>query len=95
MAELEAMACGRPVITWFNEIRAYSDRPPFVTAVDSVEIADAVKALADSAEMRELLGAKGRDWVMEHHGLERVVDRVEAVASAIVAGEPVPAPAAA
>lgn len=95
MAELEAMACARPVVTWFNEIRAYSERPPFVTAVDSVEIAAAVKMLADNAALRADLGARGREWVLEHHGLDRVVDRVEAVANAVVAGEPVPAPAAA
>jgi glycosyltransferase involved in cell wall biosynthesis len=90
MAELEAMACGRPVITWFNEQRAYETPPPYVAALDSVDIAIAVKSLADNAEMRDLLGAKGRDWVLEQHGSERVVDRVEQVAEAIIAGEPIP-----
>jgi len=95
MAELEAMACGRPVVTWFNEIRAYTSRPPFVTAVDSVEIANAVKRLVDDAALRSRLGGEGREWVVEHHSLDRIVDRVEAVARAIIAGEPVPAPVAA
>jgi glycosyltransferase involved in cell wall biosynthesis len=95
MAELEAMACGRPVVTWFNELRAYDEPPPYVAAVDSVDIVAAVKNLVDSPEMRQLLGAKGRDWVEEHHGLERVVARVEEVARAIVDGKSIPqAPAA-
>jgi glycosyltransferase involved in cell wall biosynthesis len=90
LAELEAMACGRPVITWFNELHAYSTVPPYVTAVDGPDIAAAIKELADNSEMRDLLGAKGRDWVTANHSLERVVDRVEAVAMAVAAGEPIP-----
>ncbi len=95
MAELEAMSCGRPVVTWFNELHAYPTPPPYMTAVDGIDIAAAITNLADSPEMRELLGAKGRDWVVQNHGLERVVGRVEAVARAIIAGEPIPAVAAA
>jgi glycosyltransferase involved in cell wall biosynthesis len=91
MAELEAMACARPVITWFNEIRAYDTPPPFVPAVDAVEIAAVIQRLVDDAAMRESLGDAGRQWVIEHHRLERIVDRVEVVARAIVAGEPIPA----
>jgi len=62
MAELEAMACARPVITWFNELHAYEEVPPYVTAVDSIDVAAAIKDLVDKPEMRDLLGAKGRDW---------------------------------
>ena len=91
MAELEAMACGRPVITWFNELTAYSAPPPCITAVDAVEIAEAIVALVDDPAAREAAGVRGRAWVLEHHGLAMVVDRVEAVARAIVAGEPIPA----
>ncbi|MGE0601465.1 MAG: glycosyltransferase family 4 protein [Dehalococcoidia bacterium] len=95
MAELEAMACGRPVITWFNELHAYRDVPPYVTAVDAVDVAAAIKDLVDKPELRESLGTKGRNWVIANHSLDRVVDRVEAVAEAIIAGEPIPAIAAA
>ena len=95
MAELEAMACARPVVTWFNELHAYAEPPPYLTAVDSVEIAAAVAALHDAPETRAALGEKGRAWVERHHGLERVVCRVEEVATAIVDGSAIPqAPAA-
>ncbi len=95
MAELEAMSCGRPVITWFNELHAYRHVPPYVTAVDGIEVAAAIKELVDKPEMRASLGTRGRDWVIATHSLERVIDRVEAVAEAIVAGAPIPAVAAA
>jgi glycosyltransferase involved in cell wall biosynthesis len=95
MAELEAMACGRPVVTWFNELHAYDVPPPYVSAVDGYDIAVAIANLADNPDLREELGEKGRQWVLEHHGLEPVVDRVEEVARAIIAGEPIPAVAAA
>jgi len=94
MAELEAMACGRPVVTWFNELHAYETVPPYVTAVDARDIANSIIKLVDQPEMRDLVGAKGRDWVLENHGLEGVVSRVEEVARAVVAGEPVPVVAA-
>lgn len=95
MAELEAMACARPVITWFNELSAYETAPPYVTAVDAQDIAAAVASLIDQPELRRQLGAAGRDWVQANHGLAKVVSRVETVASAIIAGEPIPAVAAA
>lgn len=95
MAELEAMACARPVVTWFNELHAYAEPPPYVPAVDSVDIVSAITRLVDSADTRESLGEKGRAWVEAHHGLERVVTRVEDVARAIVEGHRIPeAPAA-
>jgi len=90
MAELEAMACARPVVTWFNDLTAYPEPPPCVTAVDAIDIANAITALVDQPETRDLVGARGRDWVIANHGLDRIVDRVESVAMAIVAGEPVP-----
>ena len=95
MAELEAMACARPVVTWFNELHAYPTVPPYVTAVDGVEVANAIQGLVDQPSLRENVGATGRAWVIENHSLGGVVDRVEAVAKAIIAGEPVPAVAAA
>ena len=94
MAELEAMSCGRPVVTWFNELRAYPQVPPYVTAVDAPDIAVAIAKLAQDPAERDRLGEAGRAWVIENHGLDRVVSRVEAVAEAIVAGAPIPVAAA-
>jgi len=95
MAELEAMACGRPVVTWFNERGAYAEPPPFFSAVDGDDIARIVGRLADDPALRDRAGAAGRAWVERHHAVDRVVDRVEAVALAVVRGEPIPAAPAA
>ena len=91
MAELEAMACGRPVVTWFNQMGAYPEEPPFVTAVDGIDIANAVEQLVDSPEMRDLIGAKSRDWVHRHHFLDGATSRVEEVARAIFESTAIPA----
>lgn len=95
MAELESMACGRPVVTWFNEGRAYAETPPFLSAVDGEDIARVVGRLADDPALRDRVGAEGRAWVERHHGLDRIVRRVEEVALAVARGEPVPAAPAA
>ena len=91
MAELEAMACARPVVTWFNQAHIYPEEPPFVRAVDGRDIADAVVQLIDDPAARDRLGAEGRAWVHRHHRLEIAVGRVEEVARAIVEERTIPA----
>jgi glycosyltransferase involved in cell wall biosynthesis len=90
MAELEAMACGRPVVTWFNEPAAYPEPPPFVSVATAEEMASALERLVDDLAGRDATGAAGRAWVQTYHALDRIAARVEAVARAIVAGDPVP-----
>ena len=85
MAELESMACERPVVNWFNQLDAYDEPPPFVRAVDGQDIAAAVMTLLDDPALRERLGREGREWVVRHHPLEKAAARVEAVSEAIVA----------
>ena len=77
MAELEAMACGRPVVAWFNENSSYDIPPPFLNARDPEAIAGAVKRLVDAPVAREVMGAAGREWVIEHHALDLITERVE------------------
>lgn len=91
MAELEAMACSRPVVTWFNQGHIYPQEPPFVRAVDGYDIAASIIQLVDDPAERDRLGEQGRAWVQRYHRLDQAVDRVEAVAQAIVAGEAIPA----
>jgi glycosyltransferase involved in cell wall biosynthesis len=91
MAELEAMACERPVVTWFNQAHIYEQEPPFVRAVDGYDIASAIAQLVDDPATRDRLGAEGRAWIQRYHRLDQAVARVEQVAQAIIRHEPVPA----
>ena len=86
MAEIEAMACGRPLVARFRYGRAYPEPPPIVNAEDGRAIAAAVLRLLDAPAERLALGEETRSWVERHHAREVVVARVEAVAEAIVAG---------
>ena len=90
MAELEAMSCGRPVVAWFNMGAAYTDPPPFFSPETPEGIARAAMELLDDPKARDDVGERGRDWVVRHHQRDRIAARVEEVARAIVAGEPVP-----
>lgn len=85
MAELEAMACGRPVVAWFNENGSYDIPPPFLNAHDPESIADAVKRLASAPVAREVMGLAGREWVIEHHDLRLITERVERTAEQLTA----------
>ena len=86
MAEIEAMACGRPLVARFRYGRAYPEPPPIVNAGDGRAIAAAVLQLLDAPAERLALGEETRSWVESHHAREVAVARVEAVAEAIVAG---------
>jgi len=91
MAELEAMACARPVVAWFNQAHIYPEEPPFVRAVDGYDIASSIIQLIDDPATRDRLGAEGRAWVQRYHRLDIAVQRVEEVAIAIINDQPIPA----
>lgn len=78
MAELEAMACARPVIAWYTHNKAYAESPPFVRAVDGFDIAASIVRFVDDAEARESVGVAGRAWVERFHSLAGIAAQVEA-----------------
>lgn len=88
MAELEAMACARPVVSWYRYDRAYPEPPPFVRAVDGVDIAEAVIRLVDDAAERQAIGDEGRAWVQRHHNVDEIAARVEAAALDVASRKP-------
>ena len=85
MAELESLACARPVIAWYRYNRAYPEPPPIIAAVDGVEIAQAVIRLADDAAERRRLGEAGRRWIQKYHDVDDASAQVEAAAAALAA----------
>jgi glycosyltransferase involved in cell wall biosynthesis len=80
MAELESMACARPLIAWFRYDRAYPEPAPMLRALDGRDIAEAVIRLADDPVERQRLGEEGRDWVVRHHSLSAAARAVEQAA---------------
>ncbi len=84
MAELESMACARPVVSWFSHRGAYEEFPPFVLAVDGFDIATAVIRLVDDASERTHIGGASRAWVSKYHNVDAVSARVEQAAEAII-----------
>lgn len=80
MVELESLACGRPVISWFTYAEAYSQPPPFVQALTGEEIAAAVTHLLDNPSEAARIGAASRAWVEREHNAASIAERIEALA---------------
>jgi len=74
--ELEALACGVPVVTGFHYAEAYEEQPPIVGADSAAEISAGLAGLLDDEEGRPARGAAGRAWVVAHHDSDRVVERL-------------------
>ena len=85
MAELEAMACGRPVIAWSRFGSFYGESPPVVRALDGRDVATAIARLIDDPPLRARLGAESRSWVDTYHRLDSAGIAVETAALDILA----------
>lgn len=78
----EAMACGKPVILYFNrEVHewCYAEPPPVVGARSEEDIFQRLQELAADRRHRESLGSASREWMIKHHGWELVADRQIAI----------------
>jgi len=74
----EAMACGKPVILYFDrEVHewCYSDMPPVVSAGTENEIFERLMELCRDRARRMMIGQAARAWVEKFHGWELVADR--------------------
>jgi glycosyltransferase involved in cell wall biosynthesis len=74
----EAMACGKPVVMYFDRPAhewCFPEMPPVVAAGTEDEIFDRLMELAADPTRRTTIGQVSREWVVKHHGWELVADR--------------------
>jgi glycosyltransferase involved in cell wall biosynthesis len=84
MLAIEAMALGKPVVTFLHDDatrraeEAFGIRVPIVRA-DRENLVETLRPLAESAAERRRIGAESRAYAEQVHDLERVADRLLAL----------------
>jgi glycosyltransferase involved in cell wall biosynthesis len=84
MLAIEAMALGKPVVTFLHDDatrraeEAFGTRVPIVRA-DRENLVETLRPLAESAAERRRIGAESRAYAEHVHDLERVADRLLAL----------------
>ena len=85
---LEAMALGKPVVTYLKpevverSAEGYGVRVPIVPATKET-LADALRPLVASPALRRELGAASRAYVEQVHDIDKVADRLLAIYAAL------------
>jgi glycosyltransferase involved in cell wall biosynthesis len=84
MLAIEAMALGKPVVTFLHDEatrraeEAFGTRVPIVRA-DKANLVETLRPLAESAAERRRIGAESRAYAEQVHDLEQVADRLLAL----------------
>src|SRR5438093_11765009 len=74
----EAMACGKPVVLYFNEEVhkwCFPVMPPVISACTPQEISFRIVELLRSRDQRVAIGQQARAWVERYHGWKLVVEK--------------------
>lgn len=71
LSELEAMACGRPVVAHVDS-NLYDDPPPVRSTTDADALARELDLLLDRPHERATTGEAARRWTVEHHSADAV-----------------------
>jgi glycosyltransferase involved in cell wall biosynthesis len=77
MSELEAMACGVPVVGDFRFPDAYREPTPLVSGTDPAAWTAHILRLLDDASARAEIGERSRQWVVSHHDYRTVAGAVD------------------
>ncbi|ULL19450.1 glycosyltransferase [Paenibacillus sp. H1-7] len=74
---LEAMAMGKPVITYINEfMRDYYPKDLPIVSANTENVGDELEKLLVDDDLRSILGDRGRKYVEKHHNPKIVVKKL-------------------
>jgi glycosyltransferase involved in cell wall biosynthesis len=81
---IEAMALGKPVVTFLHDEAARRSEEAFgmpvpIVRADRSNLVETLRPLAESAEERRRIGAESRAYAEQVHDLEQVADRLLAL----------------
>jgi glycosyltransferase involved in cell wall biosynthesis len=66
-SELEAMACGKPVVCHIADLEMYSTPPPVISVSNTSEAEERILELLRNPNLANEIGKKSRKWVEENH----------------------------
>lgn len=93
MKVLQAMALGKAVVTTHRGADGLSltgQQPPLTIADSAEEIADAVKVLLESSNIRQSIGLRARDHVAEYFSAQAYARRIESIYAELRPGQGAP-----
>ncbi len=79
MVELESLACGKPLVSYFAYNELYAQPSPIFSANQPTQVADYLARLLDDATLRRQAGESGREWVCQFHSLPAVIRQLEMI----------------
>lgn len=79
VSELEAMACGKPVIVNFKYRGVYGKEPPVLYAETSQDIVKWLLKLRDNRPAISSLGQAARQWIILFHDTQRVITKLKSI----------------
>ena len=79
VADLEAMATGRPVVMYLRSDLDYGEPPPISNARGPEAVASAALSLLDDSAAASRLGEESWRWTDRHHRIESVVEQLLAL----------------
>jgi glycosyltransferase involved in cell wall biosynthesis len=75
-SELEAMACGKPVVCYYKYPNAYPEPPPVLVSQTPEEASAHIVRLLEDPALRQSLGRQGREWVAKYHEQKQIARRL-------------------
>jgi len=77
LVSLEALACGKPVVSTYPlQSGSYPEKPPVLSGFTVVEIKESISYLVENRVKWTEIGWRGREWILKNHALPVVIARL-------------------